>query len=166
MARTAGIKIRYWLGLLAALALSMLFSFLGVRWYTQDMTSPWVAEEAVLREAQLIRGFSNDLIQLQALYNNRASQIEGGALQRWIEQDFLPRLNGFRNRLRNTQGMDEAVQARFLATTDKMAAMAVRPGDGDLQRSANEAVLELTSIAEEHMGVLGMGGASSLESSE
>ena len=166
MARLMGGRIRYWLGLLAALALSMLFSFLGVRWYTQDLTSPWVAEEAVLIEAQQIRQFSNDLIQLQALYNNRAGQIEGNALQQWIEQDFLPRLNGFRNRLRNAQGMNEDVQARFLATSDKVAAMAVRPGDVDLQRSANEAVLEITSIAEEQMGVLGMGGANLLGNGE
>jgi hypothetical protein len=120
-------------------ALSMAVSFAVVNYLARDAVAAKHADPALIRRANILRDFSNELTTLCNDYAKRipvdptrASQND----QLWVEKVFRSELQFLQQRMDETIREDSPESIQLEATAARCAAMARRPGDGATRAAA------------------------------
>lgn len=131
------LKILILAGLIGAM--SMLVSYFVVHTLAKDFVAGKAVDPAVLRRANVLRDFSNELALLCNTYAQRipADPTQVSAQSRaWLEKVARPELQFLQRRMGEVVQEDSAESAQLEATIARCAAMARHPQDATLRSAA------------------------------
>lgn len=149
------LKILLLAGLLGAT--SMAVSFAVVHYLARDAVAAKHVDPALIRRANMLRDFRNELT---ALCNNYARRIPADPTRasqndvRWVEKVFRPELQFLQQRMDETIREDTPESIQLEAAAARCAAMARRPTDGAIraatlrEAAATVAAVEAWIVAE------------------
>ncbi len=121
--------------------LSMLVSYMVVHTLAKDFVAGKVIDPALLRQANVLRDFSNELAVLCNTYAQRipANPTEASPHSRsWVEKVVRPELQFLQRRMDEVFQNDSTESAQLEATVARCAAMARHPEDAALRLAALE----------------------------
>ncbi len=149
------------LTLLAALglAVSILISFMLVRHLTQGLSRTPGSNPELLRQATLLRQFSNGLLTLAEEYIQQIpleAEYPNPDRIPWAAKTFLPKLNELRQRIEDDTLVYLPVYRNLMAALDRTAAMASHPEDNALKKQAIKAILEAAAATEKYLETWGV----------
>ncbi len=142
--------------LLAALglAVSMLISFVLVRHLTQGLSRTPGANPELLRQAALLRQFSNGLLTLAEEYTQQIpleAEYPNPDRIPWAAKTFLPKLNELRQRTEDDTLVYLPIYRTLMAALDRAAAMAAHPEDNTLKKQAMKDIVEAATATEKYL---------------
>lgn len=142
------LKIVFLAGLLGAI--SMAVSFAVVNYLARDAIAAKHVDPALIRRANVLRDFSNELTTLCNDYAKRIPADPTRASQndrRWSEKVFRSELQFLQQRMDETFREDSDESISLEAAAARCAAMARRPEDGAIRAAAlQEAATTVTAI--------------------
>lgn len=149
------------LTLLAALGLSvsMLISFMLVRHLTQGLSRTPGSHPELLRQATLLRQFSNGLLMLAEEYIQQIpleAEYPNPDRIPWAAKTFLPKLNELRQRIEDDTLVYLPAYRSLMAALDRTAAMASHPEDNALKKHTLKEILEAAAATEKYLETRGV----------
>lgn len=136
------------------LVMSILISFIMVRHLTQDMSRTPASDPETIRQATLLRQFSNGLLTLAEEYVQQipleAEYPTPDRIQ-WAAKTFLPKLNDLRQRMDDDTLVYLPAYRNLLAALDRITTMASHPEDNTLKKHALNGILEAATATEQYL---------------
>lgn len=136
-AALGSVKVLVMAGLLGAG--SMVVSYSVVYWLAKDSIAEKTVDAALVRQANVLRDFSNELVVLCNDYARRVP-VDGTPLSEptrvWVEKVVRPELQFLQRRMSESSLLDSSESVQLEATVARCAAMARRPGDAVLCAAA------------------------------
>lgn len=131
-------------------AISMAVSFTVVHYLARDAVATKQVDPALIRRANMLRDFSNELTNLCNNYAKRIPEDPTRASQNdrlWVEKVVRPELQFLQQRMEETIREDSPESIQLEAATARCAAMARRSSDGAIRAAAlREAAVTVAAI--------------------
>ncbi|HPO16768.1 MAG TPA: hypothetical protein PLI09_25245 [Candidatus Hydrogenedentes bacterium] len=139
--------------------MSIIISFILVRHLTQGMSRTPASNPELIRQATLLRQFSNGLLTLAEEYVQQipleAEFPKPGQIQR-TSKTFLSKLNELRQHVDDDTLVYLPAYRNLMAALDRIAAMASHPEDKTLRKHALNDILAATEATENYLDSQGV----------
>jgi hypothetical protein len=142
----------------AACLIAMASSYHLVQYLLTDHGPDDTPEATVIRQADELRMYSNDLLRLTAEFLRHAAREtpdSSETLDTWLKDDLRPRINAVRRQMHES-ALQSPAFSQLLSAADRVAAMASNPGQANLRRLATSEVLDANVAVEEYIASLGV----------
>ena len=152
-------KLRNMALLLMAFAMATGTSYAIVRYLAQEALQEKRIDPETMREAQLLRAHTNELIDLMNEYTEHLppeTPAPSPRTKSWIDQTFRPRIDDHRLRQGEGSPIDTQAFINIIQATDTLATTAVHPADQHLRRRAASEIRNAAQTTQAHIEGLGI----------
>lgn len=159
LARALIVPGRFLAGALLLGLVASLVSFGVMRYLAEEHIEARRPDPARMREANQLRDFNNELIQLCNGYVRRypASGAPSVEVQAWIDREFRPELQYLRERIQGSFLREHALTPDLLAAIDRAIAMARHGSSPTVRRQTLAQVSAAVVAVEAWIDSLGLG---------
>jgi len=143
---------------LTACLIAMAASYHLVQYLLTGQSPGDTAERVVIRQADELRMYSNELLRLTAEFLRRAASEtpdSAESFETWLERDMRPRMASVRRQMHESTLQSPAF-TQILSAADRVAAMIDNPGQTNLRRKATSEVIDANVAVEEYIASLGV----------
>lgn len=137
---------------------SMAVSFLVVHQLTERMKDGGPLDPLALQRARILRAFSNELVGLCNVYQQRVSDGLSPSDRMWLDRSFRPDLQFLEQRMDDTMPGDAVACVQLRAAASRCAAMARNPEDTVLRTRTLDEVVQAVAEVESYIAQLDIGG--------